>query len=319
MDEPGSLYVPVEEELPAVYRRDAESWEQIRTFFRPFNVLSRRFLLALEELPAWLSPAAPDVVPPGTWGDDPREQFERQNEVLDEIASWFDFAFEPAALWELPTDHGAAGAVLRDKARTLRALPRLMRSRATAPGFLELFCACFRLDPRAEGECPVLLEYGAYRPADGRPSAQAGDAKVDCSTDAGDPGELGDDGDERIVCDGDDPPIRDDGYAWRVSMLLPPVEYFGTWDGLRAVHGWIDREAPAHLWIDVHRVTGSFWTELVREVLPSGASRETILRLVRERVTDDEAVGVDDPDRPPAGAGQLNVGRLAGRDGGNQA
>ena len=307
MVEATSLFTPLEEELPAVYRRDPESWEQIRTYFRPFNVLCREFVLSLQELPAWMSPAAIDVTPPGSWDADATERVARQSAVLDEVASWFDFAFEPTSVWRLPDDPVAARRLLEDKAATLRALPRLMRTRSTAPGFLELFCATFRLDPASKEECPVLIEYCAHRAPGGPEIPVAGEP--DCPSE-----DTGDDSDaeDRIVCDDPEGFLRDDGIAWRVSMLLPPVEAFTHWDGLREVQEWIERNAPAHLWIDIHRVTASFWPELVDDVLPGGASREQVLAMVRANVTEAESLHADGND-------ELNVGRLRGRDEGDQA
>ncbi|QDU68930.1 hypothetical protein [Engelhardtia mirabilis] len=302
MLETGPLYTPLEEALPAVYRRDAYSFEQIRTYFRPLNVVCRQFVLALDELPAWLSPAATQVTPPGTWGGTEAERIERQSEVLDEVAAWFDFSFEPESVWRLTEDPSECRALLEAKSRALRALPRLMRTRGTARGFLELFCTAFRLDPRSPDECPVLLEYCAHRP----------DA-VEPSKGAPDPGcqPAGDDDEEaepRILCDDRVDFLTDDGIAWRATLLLPPVSTFRTHDGSRDAREWIERNAPAHLWIDLHRVSASFWPELIETVLPSGASRTEVLALVRTRVTADEALHTGGDD-------QLDAGRLPSEGG----
>ncbi len=292
--------------MPAVYRRDAASWEQIQAYFRPFNTLCRQFALSIHDLPAWLSPAAPEVNPPGSWIASNADVLTRQSEVLDEVASWFDFEFEPVSLWTLGERSGEAAwlesarGIVRDKSRTLRALPRLMRGRATPPGLLELFCAAFRLRPDSEDECPLLFEHWANRPT----LLHAGGGGVEAEP----ANDQADDEDPRgpaIRCDVGRSQARDDGYAWRASLLLPPVPIFSSWDRLSEAEDWIERNSPAHAWIDVHPVTPTGWKSLVHEALPAGLSDiHEILAMVERSVPEHEAMA--------PGQDELNLGRVLG-------
>ena len=309
------LFVPVQEELPLLYRRDHESWRQIGEFFAPFNQQLRGFLLALEELGTWLSPAAIRTIPPGLRervgspgapkadrvADDAeteREIVRRRDEVLDELASWFDLEFGPKSLWSLPDDLDRARRVVEAKAHYLRVLPRLVRTRATPAGFLETFCLTFRLDPTSGEECPVLLEHFAFRSPDAPPATHPEPAPT-----------IG------IVCRGDGREPVDDGMAYRVTLLLAPQPQFETWEGWSEMLAWVERNAPAHLLVDVRMVSRGFWAELHETWLPDPDDLAGLLRAVASNVAAPDGWRTrEDGADPVGGPRELGVARLARED-----
>lgn len=290
------LFSPIENDLPATYRRDAESWQQIREFFAPFNQLLRNLLTELDELPQWLSPAAAVTLPPGLYEAVDGEEFARKADLrragtLDEVASWFGHRFEPLMVWEVPEDDGALAALVRDKAHYLQALPSIRRERGTPHGFLREFCFTFRLDPADANVSPVLVEHFQYRERE--PEAETSPASAD--------------GGSGVRCGVLERAPREDGIARRASLLLSPAA-FGSFKAWSAAVSWLDRNAPLTLALDAHVVTARFWRELHRDWLHRSFDVRDLVRAVEQNVLHSEALHAVGSDL--AAAHELNLGRL---------
>jgi hypothetical protein len=147
-----AAYTPIAADLPAVYREDADSFAQLDSFLGLVDELHRAYLDRLGELGAWLSPAG-SAWPPGlglTAGGD--AVLARYEELYDELASWFGYAFPGS--W--PTE--AVGVASRRD--LLLRVARLWRRRGTPRGLLDWFCSYFGLTEEAQR--PELVEHFAY-------------------------------------------------------------------------------------------------------------------------------------------------------------
>lgn len=224
MPDHGALYRPVAEHLPAVYQEDEASWNQVTGFLGLVDELYRAYVAQLEDVTTWLSPAAANVQPPGLSSHaqppaagGPAAGALAEQELLDELASWFSFTFPLS--WsggdlEAPQDR------LRRKERAfvLRAA-RIFRRRGTPQGFVDWFCFAFDVP---ETDRPVLIEHFKYRPS-GDPSGLT----------AADP----------------------DPYGLRVTLLVPRTAAFDDYRRRREAADFVRHWLPAHLlttvcWVD---------------------------------------------------------------------
>lgn len=149
-------YTPIAEGLPAVFRDDADSFAQIDSYLGLVDDLHREYIACLEELGAWLSPAA-SVWPPGLPLDaGAKALLGRYEELYDELAAWVGFVFPGS--WP----RGAAG--LERRRTFLLHAARLWRRRGTPRGFIDWFCIYFGITEAAHR--PWLLEHFKFgRPA----------------------------------------------------------------------------------------------------------------------------------------------------------
>lgn len=147
-------YLPLALGLPAVYRDDQESFAQLESFLGIVDDLDLAQLQRVDDLPAWLSPAAPSSWPPALDLDAGADAVARAYaQALDAAASWFAFAF--------PRSWPASAALLARRASVLESLARLWRERATAAGFVDFVALYFGL----EGDTrPILLEHFTVAP-----------------------------------------------------------------------------------------------------------------------------------------------------------
>ena len=142
MTEAVSLYTPIAEELPHIYRTgDRESWRQVQVYLSLVDGVCRHYLNQLVELPAVLSPAARFLTPPGEDESSSLTDIQcRRNQLLDKVANWFGCVFPDYIDWRvdaaLSTDHN--NEVIRRKSDFLRRCPSLWRRRGTPTGFLAL-------------------------------------------------------------------------------------------------------------------------------------------------------------------------------------
>lgn len=150
-------HVPISAALPAVYRESAPSFAQIDSYLGLVDDLHRAYVARLDELTAWLSPAASEW-PPGLRLDSGGDEVLRRIAALyDELAGWVGFAFPGS--WP----DGAEG--LERRRAFLLSAARLWRRRGTPRGFLDWFCLYFGVsDP---DERPFLLEHFKF----GEPAA----------------------------------------------------------------------------------------------------------------------------------------------------
>jgi hypothetical protein len=156
-------YTALAEELPDVYREDAESFAQVESYLGLADQVQRDYVAALDDLTAWLSPLATGMWPPGLPADaGAAAVLDAQLAALDEAARWVGFSFPPS--WT----RDAAGLVKR---RTfLLKAARLWRRRGTPRGFLDWFCLAFDITDPARR--PFLIEHfkvGTPVSADGEP------------------------------------------------------------------------------------------------------------------------------------------------------
>lgn len=218
MTDGAPLYRPAVDSLPAVYQEDAASFEQVSGYLALADELLRGYLAALEDLPAWLSPEARGVRPPGPTaglpaGLSPQQEADRQlaavEGVFAELAGWF--AFKLPASWRKPDPEATLD---RHRDFLLRGA-RLWRERGTPRGFIAWFCFYFELSE--VDEVPILLEHFKYRD------------------------------DHALGAEGD---TRDDAYAHRVSLLVP-LKAFDAYERRREAVQFVARYAPAHLLVRV--------------------------------------------------------------------
>ena len=289
MRDPLSLYTPIAEDLPALYRVDQSSWTQIQQLLGVVDATWRDYLNQLIELPALLSPDAPTVLPPGLPATAPvKTAWERRNQALDTTAAWLACELPDTAEWNanLVDEDADRPEVVQRKAAFVRAAPALWRERSTPTGFLRLFCRWFGLDERDAAQCPVLIEHARYR----HRHAEADDASAEA--DAADPAEV-----------------------LQVTLLIPQVPQFNRYQRVAQLGDWLDRQAPAHLAIRHLLVAPAYWPTLLSEVLPMATRVEEILRAVREHLPSShdlhlaEAQADGQPPRPD----DLDLGRLPTR------
>lgn len=302
MSDDDTLYTPIADVLPGIFRRDADSYRQIGEYLSLVDGLNRTFISDLMQLRTWLSPDAIHCLPPGTLADGRTEKeltFEevaRQDELLHELARWFCFVFPPHPNWELEAhrdDLAKAREIVRKKAEVLRRLPRLMRCRGTPTGFISLFCAAFGLDERRTKECPVLIEHYAFREG----VAESPEEPSPCA-----PDDMG------VRCDVADDE-RNDPWAWRATLLIPAIEAFSSWSRYRTAANWVRRQAPSHVRIDVYLVAMSFWNDGLGTSLRDADDLEGLLGEVRDNLLSEEAMHTSDDRNVGDGLSELNIGR----------
>jgi hypothetical protein len=289
MRDPLSLYTPIAEDLPALYRVDQTSWVQIQELLAVVDATWRDYLNQLIELPSLLSPAAPSVVPPGlTPGNDPQLLWERRNEALDQAAAWLACELPDTGEWNaaLVDDDRSRRQAVQRKADFLRAAPALWRERSTPTGFLRLLCHWFGLDEHDAAQCPILIEHARYR-------------------------DEHDTDDE--VADAEAHP--EPATALQVTLLIPQLPQFHRYERVAQLSEWLDAQAPAHLAIRHLLVAPSYWPTLLAQVLPAARRVEDILGAVREHLPTShdlhlaEAEAEGQPQRPD----DLDLGRLPSR------
>lgn len=290
MRDPLSLYTPIAEDLPALYRVDHASWTQIQELLAVVDATWRDYLNQLIELPSLLSPAAVAVLPPGLTPDDnPKLLWERRNQALDQAAEWLACEFPDSMEWNaaLADDNDTRQQAVQRKADFLRAAPALWRERSTPTGFLRLFCRWFGLDEQDPSQCPILIEHARYR-------------------------DLREHDDEQLT---DAEPHHDVTSALQVTLLVPQLPQFIRYERVEQLSVWLDRQAPAHLAIRHLLVAPAYWQTLLDEVLPTATRVEDILSAVREHLPANydlhlaEAQAEGQPQRPD----DLDLGRLPSR------
>jgi hypothetical protein len=275
MRDPLSLYTPISEDLPALYRVDEASWAQVQDLLAVVDATWRDYLNQLIELPALLSPAAVAVLPPGAADGGDGALLARRDLALEQAAAWLACELPHTAEWhaELAGDDAQRQQALRRKADFLRAAPALWRERSTPTGFLRLLCRWFDLDEDDPAQCPVLIEHARYHQ------------------------------------DGDDP-----GDALQVTLLLPHLAQFHRYERVTQLREWLDRQAPAHLAIRHLLVAPAYWPTLLGEVLPKATRIAEIMDAVRRHLAPAHALHLaegpdaDQPGRPD----DLDIGRLPG-------
>jgi hypothetical protein len=213
------LYRPIAEHLPAVYQEDIQSWDELTGYLALVDALYRAYVAELEDVTSWLSPAAANVQPPGLRAAGGGG--ERELALLDELASWFGFAFPGS--WRPAEDEASLDALrAKERAFVLRAA-RLFRRRGTPQGFVDWFC--FAFDIVEPDERPVLLEHFKYRPG--------GDTHGSAPPD----------------------PLDPDPFALRVTLLVPRTDAFDDYRRRREAAEFVRQWLPAHLlgvlcWVD---------------------------------------------------------------------
>lgn len=154
---PNPDYLPLSAQLPAVYRQDPDSFEQVDAYLGLTDELFRSVVVQLETLGHWLSPYATDLWPAVLPMDaGPDALLGAYRDLFDELASWVAFRFPRS--W--PRD--AAGV---EKRRDfLLGAARTWRRRGTPRGFIDWFSFAFDVAP---DQRPFLVEhYKVAAPAD---------------------------------------------------------------------------------------------------------------------------------------------------------
>lgn len=282
MRDPLSLYTPIADELPSIYRIDGASWAQVRAFVALVDACCREHIERLIELPALLSPAAPAVRPPGAEVDDAATPG-RRDRALDEAAAWLACAFPATPEWSaaLADDARTASAALRRKADVLRSAPALWRERGTPTGFLRALCRWFGIDETDADQCPILIEHAAWLD---------GDARVGAA-------------------------------ALQATLLLPQLAQFHRYERVMRLDAWIAEQAPAHLALRRIFVERGFWPTLRDRALPAARSLDEVFTAVRAHMPAEAALHLaeegaeDEPPRPD----DLDLGRFPGHAGRDQA
>lgn len=143
-------YTRVAEQLPAVYRDDADSFAQIDAYLGLMDELNHEYAQMIEDLAWALGPDAalhwPAAVPLRAGADALREH---HIATYDTLARWF--GFEVPGMWPR-NDEGLA----RRRQFVTRA-SRIWRRRGTPGGFVDWFCLFFGVD-ESVGR-PFLLEH----------------------------------------------------------------------------------------------------------------------------------------------------------------
>ena len=293
MRDPLSLYTPIAEDLPALYRVDHTSWMQIQELLAVVDATWRDYLNQLIELPSLLSPAAPTVLPPGlTPGDNPQVLWERRNRALDQAAAWLACELPDTGEWNaaLVDDDRSRQQAVQRKADFLRAAPALWRERSSPTGFLRLLCHWFGLDEQDAAQCPVLIEHSRYRDEHEHENA-----------------------DEPADAEDHPEPLS----VLQVTLLIPQLPQFYRYERVSQLSEWLDAQAPAHLAIRHLLVAPAYWPTLLEKVLPAARRIEDILNAVREHLptshdlhlAEAEAEAEGQPQRPD----DLDLGRLPSR------
>lgn len=154
-------YRPIAHELPAVYRRDTESFSQIEGYLGLVDELSRAYTSRLDDIASWLSPDATEMWPPGIpIGATHDAVLDRYASLFDEIARWFGYVF--------PGSWNDANQGLAHKREFLLRAARIWRRRMTPRGLLDWICLAFEI---AEPDRPILLEHFKF----GRPETAGGE------------------------------------------------------------------------------------------------------------------------------------------------
>jgi hypothetical protein len=152
-----AAYTPIARTLPAVFQQQ-DGFAQVDAYLGLVDDLQRAYLDRLDEVGAWLSPAA-SAWPPGLPLDAGADEvLSRYEQLYDELATWFGFT--------VPGSWPVAAEGLRRRRGFLLKAARLWRRRGTPRGFLDWFCLYFGVP---EGQRPILLEHFKYGggPGDG--------------------------------------------------------------------------------------------------------------------------------------------------------
>ncbi len=276
MPEHGALYRPIAEHLPAVYQEDELSWDELTGFLESLDELFRAYVAELEDLPAWLSPAAAGVQPPGlstraqppVAGESAAGAF-REQALLEELASWFAFSIPPS--WDDGPAEAQADALRRKERELVLRAARIFRRRGTPQGFVDWFCFAFDIPA---GERPVLIEHFKYRPP-GDPSGAT----------AAEP----------------------DPYGLRVTLLVPRTD---AWDDYRR-----RREAAEFVraWLPAHLLAALCWVDPEAAWDPLDAAKVRAMLVELSGYTPEEdGIHVRGPEVDPIPPNRLGQGRLPG-------
>lgn len=150
MTEP--LYTPLVDDLPPIYRRDQESFDQLAGYLGLVDDLQRAYIERLDEISSWLSPHALDVWPAGLPLDAGNDRLLADyRAVFDQLASWFSFVFPGS--WN--DEHDG----LDKKRRFLQRAARLCRRRGAPNGFLDWVSFAFDI---IDVHRPLLFEHFKY-------------------------------------------------------------------------------------------------------------------------------------------------------------
>lgn len=146
---PSADYLPLAQDLPAVYQEEEASFAQLDSYLGLVDELDRGVLRRLEGITSWLSPLATETWPPALPFDAGEDAVRDATlALLDELAEWTGFRF--------PTSWARdAEGIARRRAFLLKSA-RLWRRRGTPRGFLDWFCLAFAV---AEDDRPYLLEH----------------------------------------------------------------------------------------------------------------------------------------------------------------
>lgn len=147
---PSPDYLPLALDLPAVYREDQASFDQIDSFLGLADTLLRDRLTDLAEAEQWLGPDGLRMWPPGLRTDAAWPQVRDAHLAGQaELAAWTGFEF-PATWPATPT------GLTRRRTYLLRAA-RIWRRRATPAGLVSWFRLAF--GDALQGAVPELVEH----------------------------------------------------------------------------------------------------------------------------------------------------------------
>lgn len=283
---PSPDYLPLALSLPAVYQEDQDSFAQLDSYLGLADDLLRGAVGLLEDAEAWLSPEATAFWPPGLPLDaGDAAVLAAYRAVYDEAATWFAY--------RMPVTWGVDGSGIERRREVVRRAAHTWRSRGTPRGLVEWFCLAFGVptEPPDVGEAdirPVLVEH--FRVADpANPSTHA-------------------------------------HHPWlHATLFVPATAQFLDHGRRREAIAFVDRYAPAHVWVRVCWTkpgAADEYADLVRDAPAPGASPAEVAAwtaLVRRVLCSlvsfvDHANGVriwecvDDGE----GKDRLGVGRLPG-------